>query len=116
MVNDKYCIRCHDPESTPERVSNLDNLSPYKYDCVRRTGTGQVTSDACLFPRAVAEKLVRANDTESQQSALLESEVYRNGEPFTLWLTGDDAPEDVKDHYMARHRHGNFNHDFIHYD
>ncbi len=27
-VNDKYCIRCHDPESTPERVSNHDNLSP----------------------------------------------------------------------------------------
>src|SRR4029077_8293185 len=27
-ANDKYCIRCHDPESTPERVSNLDNLSP----------------------------------------------------------------------------------------
>jgi mono/diheme cytochrome c family protein len=27
-VNDNYCIRCHDPESTPERVSNLDNLSP----------------------------------------------------------------------------------------
>jgi mono/diheme cytochrome c family protein len=27
-VNDQYCIRCHDPESTPERVSNLDNLSP----------------------------------------------------------------------------------------
>jgi mono/diheme cytochrome c family protein len=27
-VNDQYCVRCHDPESTPERVSNLDNLSP----------------------------------------------------------------------------------------
>lgn len=27
-VNDKYCIRCHDSESTPERVSNFDNLSP----------------------------------------------------------------------------------------
>lgn len=27
-VNDQYCIRCHDSESTPERVSNLDNLSP----------------------------------------------------------------------------------------
>lgn len=27
-VNDKYCTRCHDPESTPERVSNFDNLSP----------------------------------------------------------------------------------------
>lgn len=27
-LNEQYCIRCHDPESTPERVSNLDNLSP----------------------------------------------------------------------------------------
>ncbi len=27
-VNEKYCIRCHNPESTPERVSNFDNLSP----------------------------------------------------------------------------------------
>ncbi len=27
-VNEKYCIRCHDNESTPERVSNFDNLSP----------------------------------------------------------------------------------------
>jgi mono/diheme cytochrome c family protein len=27
-VNDRFCIRCHDPESTPERVSNFDNLSP----------------------------------------------------------------------------------------
>lgn len=27
-VNDRYCIRCHDQESTPERVSNFDNLSP----------------------------------------------------------------------------------------
>jgi mono/diheme cytochrome c family protein len=27
-VNDKYCSRCHDPESTLERVSNFDNLSP----------------------------------------------------------------------------------------
>ncbi|HWS18520.1 MAG TPA: hypothetical protein VN223_10910 [Candidatus Elarobacter sp.] len=58
-----------------------------------------------LFPRAIAERLVRAKDAESQQSALLESEVYLNGEPFTLWLTGDDAPDDVKDHYLARHGH-----------
>jgi mono/diheme cytochrome c family protein len=26
VLNDKYCARCHDPESTPERVSNHDNL------------------------------------------------------------------------------------------
>ncbi len=28
QVSDKYCIMCHDPESTPERVSNFDNLAP----------------------------------------------------------------------------------------
>ena len=27
-VSEKYCIVCHDPESTPERVSNFDNLTP----------------------------------------------------------------------------------------
>lgn len=27
-VSDRYCRACHDPESTPERVSNLDNLAP----------------------------------------------------------------------------------------
>ena len=27
-VSDKYCRSCHDPESTPERVSNFDNLTP----------------------------------------------------------------------------------------
>lgn len=27
QLNAQYCIRCHDPESTPERVSNMDNLS-----------------------------------------------------------------------------------------
>jgi hypothetical protein len=62
-----------------------------------------------LLPRAIAERLARAKDAESQQSALLESEVYLNGEPFTLWLTGDDAPEDVKDHYLARHGHSDAN-------
>ena len=25
-LNEKYCARCHKPESTPERVSNFDNL------------------------------------------------------------------------------------------
>ena len=28
QVSDKYCIMCHDPESTTERVSNFDNLAP----------------------------------------------------------------------------------------
>lgn len=27
QLNQQYCNRCHDPESTPERVSNMDNLT-----------------------------------------------------------------------------------------
>lgn len=27
QINRQYCSRCHDPESTPERVSNYDNLT-----------------------------------------------------------------------------------------
>ena len=26
QLNAQYCVRCHDPESTPQRVSNMDNL------------------------------------------------------------------------------------------
>lgn len=28
QISIHYCVRCHDPESTPERVSNMDNLDP----------------------------------------------------------------------------------------
>jgi len=31
-VDRQYCIRCHNSESTPERVSNLDNLSPAPHE------------------------------------------------------------------------------------
>lgn len=57
-----------------------------------------------VVPRGVAERLVQSPDVETRQGALLESEVYLNGEPFTLWLSGDEAPADVKSHYLARQR------------
>jgi hypothetical protein len=56
-----------------------------------------------VIPRAIAERLVKAADLDARQGALLESEVFLNGEPLTLWLSGEDAPEDVRDHYLARH-------------
>ena len=31
-VDRQYCIRCHNSESTPERVSNMDNLSPTPHE------------------------------------------------------------------------------------
>ena len=43
-----------------------------------------------MFPRTVAERLVQGKDAESQQAALLDSEVYLNGEPLSLWLTDDE--------------------------
>jgi hypothetical protein len=57
-----------------------------------------------IVPRAMAERLAGAKDQETAQAALLESGVYVNGEPLTLWLSGDDAPADVKEHYLARQK------------
>jgi hypothetical protein len=57
-----------------------------------------------FLPRAVAERLAHANDVETQESALLDSEAYLNGELLTIWLTEDEAPAGVRDHYLARHR------------
>jgi len=57
-----------------------------------------------VVPRSVAERLVLAKDAEDQQASVLDSEVYLNGEPLALWLVGDDAPEDVKDHYLAEYK------------
>ncbi|HJX83325.1 MAG TPA: hypothetical protein VJ723_03160, partial [Candidatus Angelobacter sp.] len=55
-----------------------------------------------LLPRHAAELLVQAKDAEGQQAALLECSVFLNGEPLTLWLTGDEAPADVSNHYVGR--------------
>src|SRR5450432_3806625 len=47
VVNDKYCIRCHDSESTPERVSNHDNLNA-KPHAFTEGGVLNAISDADL--------------------------------------------------------------------
>src|SRR5215469_5960814 len=57
-----------------------------------------------IVPRPMAERLAGAKDQETAQAALLESGVYLNSEPLTLWLLGDEAPPDVKDHYLARRK------------
>lgn len=94
----------HTDRSVPFEAYAFE-ISHHVRNKVLKVNTEGAENLMILFPRAVAERLVRAKDTESQQSALLESEVYLNGEPFTLWLTGDDAPNDVKDSYLARHGH-----------
>ena len=46
--NRQYCARCHDPESTPERVSNFDNLDP-KPHALTDGETSNKLSDADLL-------------------------------------------------------------------
>jgi len=47
VLNDQYCARCHDPESTPERVSNHDNLTA-KPHAFTEGGVLNAMSDADL--------------------------------------------------------------------
>lgn len=47
LLADKYCSRCHDPESSPERVSNYDNLA-VKPHVFNDGGTLNKMSDADL--------------------------------------------------------------------
>lgn len=70
---------------------------------VLKVGTEGPENIMLIFPRPVADRLAQAKDTEAQQAALLDAEAYVNGDPLTLWLTGDDAPADVRDRYLARH-------------
>jgi len=47
ILADKYCNRCHDPESSPERVSNYDNLEAKPHPFTEG-GTLNKMSDADL--------------------------------------------------------------------
>lgn len=64
---------------------------------VRRKVVGVETENpenvTFIVPRAAAHHLVTAPNEEKQQAALLESEIYLNAEPFSLWLDGDLPPE-----------------------
>jgi hypothetical protein len=94
-------------------VANVDRTIPfgaYGFEIayhVRNKMSGIDTENpenlTLLFQRSAADRLVLAKDTESQQAIVLESEVYLNGQPLALWLIGDDAPADVKDHYVEQH-------------
>ncbi len=48
-VSEKYCTVCHDPESTPERVSNFDNLAPPAPHLFTDGNTLNAMSDADLI-------------------------------------------------------------------
>jgi len=49
-----------------------------------------------VIPREAAEKLVSAKTTDQQQAAILESQVFLNAEPITLWMTDDPPPPQME--------------------
>ena len=51
---------------------------------VLKVNTESAENLMIMFPRTVAERLVQSKDVEGQQAALLDSEVYLNGEPLSL--------------------------------
>ena len=95
-------------------VAHIDRNAPidaYAFEIAHHVRTQVLKVDTegpenltLIVPRPMAERLAGAKDQETAQAALLESAVYLNGEPLTLWLLGDDAPADVKDHYLARRK------------
>jgi hypothetical protein len=42
-----------------------------------------------LLPRGVVERLVKASTPDQQQAAVLDSQIFVDGDPFMMWLTGD---------------------------
>lgn len=45
QLNNKYCSRCHDPESTPEQVSNYDNLEVKPHPFTEGDTLNKMTAD-----------------------------------------------------------------------
>jgi hypothetical protein len=48
-----------------------------------------------FLPQADAIKLVGSKDEETQQAALLEGKAFVNGDPVTIWLSGEAPPPGV---------------------
>jgi hypothetical protein len=55
-----------------------------------------------IVPVHVAQKLVDAKTEDQKQSAVLESEVFLNGEPYSLWLRDGGPTEEWKEKYAPR--------------
>ena len=55
-----------------------------------------------IIPVPVAQKLVDAKTGDQRQAAVLEAEVFLNGEPYSLWLQEGSPPEEWSARYSPR--------------
>ena len=55
-----------------------------------------------IVPISAAQKLVDAKTDDQKQDAMLESQVFLNGEPYALWLREGQPPEEWKERNLIR--------------
>ncbi|HEX8798792.1 MAG TPA: hypothetical protein VF772_09275 [Terriglobales bacterium] len=59
----------------------------------------QAENVTVIIPVPSAQKLVDAKNDDQKQSAVLESRIYLNGQPYALWVHEGPPPEDWQDRY-----------------
>ena len=59
----------------------------------------QAENVTIIIPVRSAQKLVDATNDDQKQSAVLESRIYLNGQPYALWVHEGPPPEDWEDRY-----------------
>jgi mono/diheme cytochrome c family protein len=77
QISDKFCVMCHDPESTPERVSNFDNLVPPQPHLFSDGNAMNLLSDSDLT-RIIADggpALGKSAQTPAYRGTLTASEI-----------------------------------------
>ncbi len=55
-----------------------------------------------IFPKSAVERLVNAGTPEQQQAAVLDGQIYVNGEPFMMWLTGEPPAGQARPRKMEK--------------
>lgn len=55
-----------------------------------------------IIPVSVAQKLVDAETDDQKQAAILEAQVFLNGEPYALWLREGPPPQEWTERYSPR--------------
>lgn len=59
----------------------------------------QAENVTVIIPVPSAQKLVDAKNNDQKQSAVLESRIYLNGQPYALWVHEGPPPEDWQERY-----------------
>ena len=83
-------------QSAVSQFANIDDFDGYAFEIayhVRQKAMGMRSENAenvvFIFPRKAAQHLTGTANDEQLQAAILESKVFLDAEPFTLWVSGD---------------------------